>query len=159
MNNTALHLASFLGETDYIPHLINVGADPYHANQLGKTPIDVACDEEIRQVFASLGYVSAAPATSVVAPVSTPAKDASRKAAAEENRRQSLVAYKDRKSLSHAVFKRLSFKPAETRPVASSALLAAPGMIPEEPENDKSYIFDMLEHSSVFGRQSFGVKE
>ena len=92
--NSALHLSSFLGESDYLPLLLRAGANPHLLNSLDNSPIDVACDDEIREIFAGMGHVS-----------TKPAKPQAPKPASGENRRQSMNAYKDRKSFGHAELK------------------------------------------------------
>ncbi len=50
-NNTALHLATFLGVKDVVQILIERGADRTVANSKGFTPLDVVDDPEMRQLF------------------------------------------------------------------------------------------------------------
>jgi len=52
--NTALHAASFMGESEYINELIGLGADSSIQNGLGLSPVDVALDNETRDLFAAL---------------------------------------------------------------------------------------------------------
>ncbi|ORZ39867.1 hypothetical protein BCR44DRAFT_1216849 [Catenaria anguillulae PL171] len=50
-NNTALHLAAFLGARDIVKLLLERGADRSIKNGKGFTPVDIADDGEMQELF------------------------------------------------------------------------------------------------------------